>query len=95
VKDRRGGENQVADHFSRLEAAKKEELELEIDDTFPDEQVLTVTLDLILWFTDYANFLVSDLMPEGLTYQQRKRFLHDVTSTFGMNRICTGCVLTT
>ncbi|XP_049399978.1 uncharacterized protein LOC125864079 [Solanum stenotomum] len=40
-----------------LEAAKKEEPELEIDDTFPDEQVLAATLDLIPWFADYAYFL--------------------------------------
>ncbi|XP_049394754.1 uncharacterized protein LOC125859057 [Solanum stenotomum] len=74
---RRGCENQVADHLSRLEAAKKEELELERDDTFPDEQVLAATLDLIPWFSDYANFLVSDLMSEGLTYSKGKaKILH-------------------
>lgn len=47
-------ENNVVDHLSRMEAAKKEELELEIDDTFPDEQVLNTTLDLIPWFPNYA-----------------------------------------
>jgi len=36
VKDKRGCENQVADHLSRLDAIKKEEIELEIYDTFPD-----------------------------------------------------------
>jgi len=68
VKDRRGCENQVADHLSRLEAEKKEVLELEINDAFSDEQVLAATLDLIPWFADYANFLASDVMPEGLTF---------------------------
>ncbi|XP_049369932.1 uncharacterized protein LOC125834821 [Solanum verrucosum] len=47
-----------------------------------ENQVLAATFDLILWFVDYANFLVSDLMPNGLTYQQRKRFLHDVDKYF-------------
>jgi len=47
VKDRRGCENQVADHLSRLDAENKEELELDINDSFPDEQVLAATLDLI------------------------------------------------
>ncbi|XP_049357043.1 uncharacterized protein LOC125821700 [Solanum verrucosum] len=82
VNDRRGCENQVADHLSRLEAEKKENLEFEINDAFPDEQVLATTLDLIPWFVDFANFLVSDLMPEGLTYQQKKRFMHDVGKYF-------------
>jgi len=82
VKDMRGCENQVVDHLSRLEAEKKEGCELEINDAFPDEQVLAATLDLIPWFADFANFLVSDLMPEGLTFQQRKRFLHDVGKYF-------------
>ncbi|XP_015162467.1 uncharacterized protein [Solanum tuberosum] len=53
----------------RLEAENKEELELEINDSFLDEHVLDATLDLIPWFADFANFLVSDLMPEGLTFQ--------------------------
>ncbi|XP_049410527.1 uncharacterized protein LOC125873697 [Solanum stenotomum] len=75
VKDRRGCENHVVDHLSRLDIENKEELEPEINDSFLDEQVLAATLDLIPWFADFANFLVSDLMPEGLTFQQRKRGL--------------------
>ncbi|XP_049391578.1 uncharacterized protein LOC125856012 [Solanum stenotomum] len=82
VKDMRGCENQVADHQSRLEAERKEECELEINNAFPNEQVLAATLDLIPWFVDFANFLVSGLMPEVLTFQQRKRFLHDVGMYF-------------
>ncbi|XP_049392927.1 uncharacterized protein LOC125857385 [Solanum stenotomum] len=68
--------------MSRLEAKKKEECEQEINDAFPDEQVLAAILDLIPWFADFANFLVSDLMPGGLTFQQRKRFLHNVGKYF-------------
>ncbi|WMV51243.1 hypothetical protein MTR67_044628 [Solanum verrucosum] len=78
VKDKRGCENQVADHLSRLKAEKKGEVELDIDDSFPDEQVLASTLDIIHWFADFSNYLSSDLMPKGLTFQQRKKFLHDV-----------------
>ncbi|XP_049372553.1 uncharacterized protein LOC125837492 [Solanum verrucosum] len=58
VKDRKGCENQVADHLSRLEAEKKEECELEINDAFPDEQVLAATLDLIPWFANLLTFLL-------------------------------------
>ncbi|XP_015166960.1 uncharacterized protein [Solanum tuberosum] len=78
VKDRKGCENQVADHLYRLEEKEKEEVDLDTDDSFPDEQVLAVTLNLIPWFDNFANYLVSDLIPEGLTFQQRKKLLHDV-----------------
>ncbi|XP_049381222.1 uncharacterized protein LOC125845730 [Solanum stenotomum] len=82
VKDRRGYENQVVDHLSRLDVEKKEEFELYINDSFPDEQVLATTLDLVPQFVDFTNFIVSDLIPEGLTFQQRKKFLHDVGKYF-------------
>ncbi|XP_015168557.1 uncharacterized protein [Solanum tuberosum] len=80
IKDMRGCENKVADHLSRLEAEKKEECEQEINDAFPDEQVLVAIL--IPWLADFANVLVSDLMPGGLTFQQRKRFPHNVGKYF-------------
>ncbi|XP_015162967.1 uncharacterized protein [Solanum tuberosum] len=59
VKDRKGTENQVADHLSRLEEEAMIKLEngVEIDDAFPDEQVLSAFYDLIPWFTDFANYL--------------------------------------
>ena len=37
VKDRRGCENQVADHLSRLEGKENDELEIDINDVFLDE----------------------------------------------------------
>ncbi|XP_049345498.1 uncharacterized protein LOC125810025 [Solanum verrucosum] len=59
VKDRKGTEHQVVDHLSRLE----EEVMLkfgdraEINDAFPDEQVLATSHALIPWFADFANYL--------------------------------------
>ncbi|XP_049360376.1 uncharacterized protein LOC125825073 [Solanum verrucosum] len=55
VKDRKGCENQVVDHLSRLEAEKKEELELHINDWFPDEQVEL----LDMWAIDFMGPFVS------------------------------------
>ena len=95
VKDRRGYENKVADNLSRLEGAQREHTEPEIDDAFPDEQVLAATLDLIPWFADFANFLVRDLIPEGLTYQSRNFFYMMLVSIFEMSHICIECVLIT
>ncbi|KAH0713324.1 hypothetical protein KY290_008970 [Solanum tuberosum] len=39
VKDRKGCENQVANHLSRLERKEDAEHEVDIDDSFPDEQI--------------------------------------------------------
>ncbi|XP_015163901.1 uncharacterized protein [Solanum tuberosum] len=49
----------------------------EFDFEVKDRRVLTATLDHIFWFAGFANFLVSDLMHEGLTFQQRKRVCAD------------------
>lgn len=71
VTNRKGMENQVADHLSRLEdeAMDKFEDDVEINDSFPDEQVLSTSYDLILWFADYANYLLSDMVPPNMTFQ--------------------------
>lgn len=45
VKDRKGCENQVADQFSRFEGGQALKDELEIDDAFPDEEILAAVLE--------------------------------------------------
>ncbi|WMV32915.1 hypothetical protein MTR67_026300 [Solanum verrucosum] len=84
VKDRKEIENQVADHLSRLE--EEAMLKLgdgdEINDTFPDEQVLAASQYLIPWFADFPNYLASDLVPPDLSFHQRKKFMHDVKKFF-------------
>ena len=49
VKDRKGTENQVVDYLSRLEDDVMQELDekAEIDDTYPDENVLSASHDSI------------------------------------------------
>ncbi|KAL5571515.1 hypothetical protein UlMin_021112 [Ulmus minor] len=76
IRDRKGTENQVADHLSRLE--QNQENSEVINETFPDEQLLFLTQTQEPWYADFANFLVSGLLPPDLTSQQKKRFLHDV-----------------
>ncbi|XP_070050396.1 uncharacterized protein [Nicotiana tomentosiformis] len=59
---RKGTDNQVADHLSRLEGAKKR-MEVEyITETFPDEQLLVVTMEETSWYADIANYLASNNM---------------------------------
>ena len=40
----------------------------DIDDTFPDEHVLAASLDLIPWFTDFANYLARDIVPSDFSF---------------------------
>ena len=84
MKDRKGTENQVANHLSRLEDEAMRELgeNVEIDDTFPDEHVLAASHDLIPWFANFAIYLASDIVPSDLSFNQRKKFMHDVKNFF-------------
>ncbi|XP_049390721.1 uncharacterized protein LOC125855092 [Solanum stenotomum] len=59
VNDRRGYENQVADHLSRLEGKENEELEVEINDSFPDEQPILEVELFDVWGIDFMGPFVS------------------------------------
>jgi hypothetical protein len=78
VKDRRGCENQVADHLSRLENEYVAQSENQIGDAFPDEEILATTIEDLPWYADFANFVVSNVLPTNLSYHQRRKFMHDV-----------------
>ncbi|GJZ28538.1 reverse transcriptase domain-containing protein [Tanacetum coccineum] len=79
IKDKKGTKNLAADHLSRLENLNLEELNEEaIRDSFPDEHLMAVHIKETAndpWYADYANFLVSKIIPHGLTYHLRKKFL--------------------
>ena len=54
----------------------------DIDDTFPYENVLAASQDLIPWFADFASYLASDIIPSELSFHQRKKFMYDVKNFF-------------
>ena len=87
VKDRKGCENQVADHLSRLESEHTVQTNLDIDDAFPDEEILATMVENLPWYADYANYMVSEVIPEHLSFHQKKKFMHDVKHYFWMNLI--------
>ena len=70
VMDKKGTENQVADHLCRLEDEAMRELgdKTDIDDTFPNEHVLAASQDLIPLFADFANYLASDIVTSDLSF---------------------------
>ncbi|XP_070049188.1 uncharacterized protein [Nicotiana tomentosiformis] len=77
IQDRKESENKVADHFSRLEEEGRSHDGLEINDSFPDEQLLAISRKEVPWFADLANFLVSGIIPNEFSSNQRKKLKRD------------------
>ncbi|XP_057808487.1 uncharacterized protein LOC131022964 [Salvia miltiorrhiza] len=76
IKDRKGSENVVADHLSRLPLVDYDEALHEhgmIFDSFPFENACEI--GAIPWFADIVNFLACGKMRPDLSSQQKKRFL--------------------
>ena len=79
IRNKKGIENVVADHLSRLTFSDTTEI-TPIKDTFPDEQLLEITTSP--WFADIANFLATDKLPIQWNSQDRKKFLSEVKKNF-------------
>ena len=74
IKDKKGQENAVADHLSRLEE-NNENLLLPINENFLDEKLFAFSI--LPWYADLVNYLVSGIVPTNLSYQQRKKLFWD------------------
>ncbi|KAM2145422.1 hypothetical protein ACFX1R_048970 [Malus domestica] len=73
IRDKKGSENVVADHLSRL---VHEEYVIPIPETFPDEQLMSLKVSAP-WFADIVNFLVSKRIPSEFTRHQRDKLRYD------------------
>ncbi|GJU57828.1 reverse transcriptase domain-containing protein [Tanacetum coccineum] len=85
IQDKKGVENLVADHLSRLENPHQDKLEnKEITETFPLETLGSVALrdDSTLWFADFANYHAGNFIVKGMSSQQKNRFFKDVKHYF-------------
>jgi RNase H-like domain found in reverse transcriptase/Integrase zinc binding domain/Integrase core domain len=78
IRDKKGTENSVADHLSRLRQESKEKDETPIDDSFRDEQLCQVEETEIPWYVDFFNNLACGILPPEHTYQQKNKFLTDI-----------------
>ena len=91
IKDKKGMENLVADHLSRLEGASDE---VQVNEDFPDEQLLAIEDKMMVpWFADYVNYLVAKVSPPEFSYQHKKRFFRTLETLLlgGANSIQTLC----
>nr|GEV95586.1 reverse transcriptase domain-containing protein [Tanacetum cinerariifolium] len=55
---------------------------VEVDDNFPRVTLMEIDTRDEPWFADFANYLVSDIIPKGMTYQQKKKFFSDLKRYF-------------
>nr|XP_009791495.1 PREDICTED: uncharacterized protein LOC104238732 [Nicotiana sylvestris] len=85
IKDKKGTENQVADHLSRLENPPIETVD--IREEFSDEHIFSITAIVIQppWFADIANYLVGKWIPKEFSYQQKRKLMTDVKYYFWDN----------
>jgi hypothetical protein len=87
IRDKKGVENSVADHLSRLQF--EESTEIPINDYMRDDTLLKVSTTNP-WYANINNYIVAGYIPPGQTI---KRLSEIAYYTSGMTRICIGCVL--
>ncbi|RVW21273.1 Retrovirus-related Pol polyprotein from transposon 17.6 [Vitis vinifera] len=71
IRDKKGVENVVADHLSRLAIAHNSHV-LPINDDFPEESLML--LEKTPWYAHIANYLVTGEVPSEWKAQDRKHF---------------------
>jgi hypothetical protein len=80
IKDKKGAENHVADHLSRL---RTEDIQTEtIRETFPDEQLYVLHSSTRPWYADLVNYLVTKEFPPGLSTSQKDKLRADAKYYF-------------
>lgn len=73
IRDKKGKENFVADHLSRLVNNEVTNTQSEVQEEFPDEKLMMVHERP--WFADMANFKAAGVIHEDFNWHQR--FLRD------------------
>ncbi|GJQ90325.1 reverse transcriptase domain-containing protein [Tanacetum coccineum] len=81
IKDKKGTENVEADHLFRLENDETSD-DSEVDDNFFGETLMEINTKNKPWFADFANYLVGNIIPKGMTYQQKNKFFADLKHYF-------------
>ncbi|XP_073137361.1 uncharacterized protein [Henckelia pumila] len=75
IKDKKGKENVVADHLSRI-ISESSQNEIPINKNFPDDQLFYASTTP--WFANIVNFLVTNKMPSHWSSQDKNKFLKEV-----------------
>ncbi|KAK6149564.1 hypothetical protein DH2020_017089 [Rehmannia glutinosa] len=85
IRDRKGCENVVADHLSRIENQEGSQRSTElIKEEFPDERLLMLEAKFP-WYADFVNYLVAGVLPPNLSSYQKKKFLLELFDVWGID----------
>ncbi|CAM8914240.1 unnamed protein product [Rhodiola kirilowii] len=78
IKDKRGVENLVADHLSRIVQVNNTTNDpTPVEDSFIDEHLMSVESKALPWYADMVNYLVCGITPSHFSYHQKKRFIFE------------------
>ncbi|XP_074304826.1 uncharacterized protein LOC141639650 [Silene latifolia] len=78
---KKGVENVVADHLSRLINLNVDN-GLPINDYLPDDHLLSLSLGEAPWYANIVNYLVSGIIPYDYDSHKRKKLFHDLRQYF-------------
>lgn len=73
IRDKKGAENVVADHLSRLQENGEVLEEIPIEDTLRDDILYSVQEKKLPWYADIVNFLACGALPPDLSSNQKKK----------------------
>ena len=76
IKDKKGCDNVIADHLSRVEHNETGKEETELKENFPEEQHFKVSFQ-IPWYADIVNYLACGVVPQEFSYQQKRKLRTD------------------
>ena len=76
IKDKKGCDNVIADHLSRVEGSNAEEEKVILTENFPDEQLFKVSFQLP-WYADIVNYLACGVVPSEFSYPQKRKLRTD------------------
>ena len=79
IKDKKGTDNVVADHLSKLTTYSTSDIP-PIGDYFPNESLLS--LSPIPWSANIVNFLASGYLPAQWNAEDKRKFLNEVKNFY-------------
>ena len=77
IKDRKGSESSVTDHFSRIFTEYTDD-SVGFSNHFPDEQLFAVSHAPLPWFTHIVDYLVTSKIPPYWFKQEKDRLFSQV-----------------
>ncbi|XP_057759516.1 uncharacterized protein LOC130979959 [Arachis stenosperma] len=83
IKDKKGVENKVADHLSRIPCEEGSTPSTHINECFPDEQLMII--HKAPWFADIANFKATGSLPLEFNKHQRKKLIIELFDVWGID----------